>query len=317
MTFTKENYDIAKDILDKRRNRAIAVYEERIGTLSQKFNEIKTIELALRAHGKQLLSLTSEGKLDKDAVNRIKEENTALQKKEEEFLISHGYDKDYLKINYSCSKCSDTGYIGIDICECLKKELIKANFASSGISELMKDQTFENFSTEYYSDRQNADFILNKMKDFADNFSGKEDGSYLFIGGTGLGKTHLSSAVASAVIERGFSVIYDSAVNIVSAFEDIKFRNSNPERGNAMHCCDLLIIDDLGAEMQTQFSLQVIYSLINSRLSKKLSTIINTNLTQNELRDIYNERITSRLFGEYQPFLFKGTDIRRLKLTKK
>ena len=153
-------------------------------------------------------------------------------------------------------------------------------------------------------------------RDYAENFKPGASRNLLFIGNTGLGKTHLSTAIAKKVIEGGCDVVYDTAQNIFADFEIEHFsRNRDEEdRTSRYFDCDLLIIDDLGSEMSNQFTVSVLYLLINTRLNRGLSTMISTNLNQKELRERYWDRITSRLFGEYRILLFLGTDVRAQKI---
>ena len=81
--------------------------------------------------------------------------------------------------------------------------------------------------------------------------------------------------------------------------------------------CDLLIIDDLGTEVINQFTNTVIYNIVNTRISKEKSTIINTNLFQDDIRKRYSDRIASRLLGEYTIVPFLGKDVRVEKLRAK
>jgi DNA replication protein DnaC len=138
----------------------------------------------------------------------------------------------------------------------------------------------------------------------------------LLIGGTGLGKTHLSTSVAKAVIERGFDVLYVSAIDMFSDFEKKQFGNGEGYVDNTRRYfeCDLLIIDDLGTELTNQFTVSCLYNVINSRINSARSTFINTNLSKKEIESKYAERITSRLFGEYYPLVFSGIDIRKQKM---
>jgi DNA replication protein DnaC len=142
--------------------------------------------------------------------------------------------------------------------------------------------------------------------------------SLLFLGGTGLGKTHLSTAVARTVIGRGYDVFYNSAVGMISDFEFRRFGNglaqSEVDDTARYTECDLLIIDDLGTEVVNQFTLSCLYHVINTRLNLGLPTLISTNLTADELRRVYSDRITSRLLCEYLLIPFFGTDVRRQKL---
>ena len=215
------------------------------------------------------------------------------------------------------------------MCDCMRMRLIEAGMESSGLSALMRTQSFENFSLEYY--KKNPEELARMersykaIRAYAEGFS-MERGkpmppSMLFLGGTGLGKTHLSTSIARKVIERGYDVFYNSAVGMISDFEFRRFGNSlaptegdNTERYTE---CDLLIIDDLGTEVVNQFTLSCLYHVINTRLNLQKPTIISTNLSSSDLRKAYSDRILSRLMGEYLVIPFYGTDIRRQKIEKR
>ena len=81
--------------------------------------------------------------------------------------------------------------------------------------------------------------------------------------------------------------------------------------------CDLLVIDDLGAEMSTAFTKSVLYNLVNTRLLTRKPTIINTNLSMKEIEQRYTPRISSRFIGEYECKKFFGSDIRQQKMIEK
>ena len=185
---------------------------------------------------------------------------------------------------------------------------------------MIQTQSFENFSLDYYlTGGANFDAMrlaVSELKGFAENFERDTYRNYLLIGGTGLGKTHLSTAVAKTVIERGFDVLYVTSVELFRDFEAKQFdkgvgMKNDPER---YFDAELLIVDDLGTEIGNQFTLSVLYDVLNGRINRRRSTFINTNLSFRELENRYHERITSRLFGEYRPFLFSGTDVRRQKI---
>ena len=197
----------------------------------------------------------------------------------------------------------------------------------SGLA-LMQKQTFENFSCEYYRSTPDAYRVMEDnyryLRRYAESFAletGKQiPESLLFLGGTGLGKTHLSTAIARVVTERGYDVFYNSAVGMISDFESRRFGNgvaaATTDDTSAYTECDLLIIDDLGTEVTNQFTIACLYDVINQRINQRKSTIINTNLSFRDLETRYSERITSRLLGEYRMLMFAGSDIRRQKVTK-
>ena len=189
-------------------------------------------------------------------------------------------------------------------------------------------QDFESFSLDYYKGSIEEMSTMRKnfkdLYDYAHGFSLNENenapASLLLLGATGLGKTHLSTAVARVVIERGYDVFYNSAVGMLSDFEYRRFGNGLAEENDdtARYTeADLLIIDDLGTEVVNQFTLSCLYYVINTRLNLQKPTIINTNLMPAELRKTYTDRISSRLMGEFEVVRFCGVDVRRQKLEKK
>ena len=72
-------------------------------------------------------------------------------------------------------------------------------------------------------------------------------------------------------------------------------------------------MDDLGTEMLTSFVQSAFYQIVNTRLAKGKKTIINTNLTPDEIGARYGAAVQSRIEGEYELLLFVGEDIRKLK----
>ena len=119
--------------------------------------------------------------------------------------------------------------------------------------------------------------------------------------------------------EAGFSVVYDTAGNIFAQFELKKFRRGAQDAQEAKDetrrylNCDLLILDDLGSELTTQFTQSALYELINGRLVGGKRTVISSNLSMEEAAVRYSPQIASRLEGEYHLLHFFGEDIRLLR----
>ena len=178
---------------------------------------------------------------------------------------------------------------------------------------------FENFSLDWYPDRPDAngknprkrmEKILAFCRDYAEHFS-KSSPSILMEGGTGLGKTHLSLAIAGRVIDRGFGVIYGSAPDILTALKaENSYFNTDHTVLERFEQCDLLIIDDLGTEFPNSFTKSAAYNLLNARLAREKPTIISTNLTIPEMKSSYSDRLVSRIIGENEHLPFIGDDIR-------
>lgn len=286
---------------------------------------VAEIDAELRLTGLSIMAAAVEA-ADVDArIREVRERNGALRARRAVLMAAAGYPADYTDPRYECKACNDSGYTDIRMCDCMRRRIIEETYAASGVSDLLRTQTFDNFDLGYYAEDPNAHKrmtqILARMKQFAETFRPGESESIVLFGGTGLGKTHLSSATAATVIENGHDVCYVSAVSLLSDFEFNRFGNRSAgmsaEEGSdtdRYYDCDLLIIDDLGTEVANQFTTSVLYDLINTRLCRRRATVISTNLTADEFRRRYWDRITSRVLGEYTVLPFLGKDIRAQKL---
>ena len=273
---------------------------------------LSEIDREISGIGAQLAITALSGDSEKIAVLRAKsvalsKEKSAIFKKE---MVAD--------IEYDCPLCKDSGYIDGKICECVKKIAAKVI-----VDELKKQMpldacTFENFNLNYYSkDGENArkrmTAILKLCKEYVNSFDPNSSQNLLFMGAPGLGKTHLSVAIVSGVVDKGFFPFYGPAENLFALVSGERFSGENKGSYQAMLDCDLLVIDDLGTEFLNEFSKSIFYNLINTRLLSKKPTIINTNLTMKEIADRYGERIASRLIGGYNANKFIGMDIRQQK----
>lgn len=321
MGFNRENYARIKQEYEGKYLRAQEAARLRSMDIHAKIPEVEEIDARLASTGFCIFEASLID--DKKALEEIKRENIALKKRKAELLVAAGYPADYTEIKYECELCGDTGVVDYKMCSCMKEKLVIAGLESSGMYELIKTQTFDNFDLSYYSGEalQRMKMILDITRQYAENFELEKSGSIIMMGNTGLGKTHLSSAMGGVIISKGNDVYYTGAVEMLSEFETERFGyDRSGEASSATDkyfTCDLLIIDDLGTELINQFTTSCLYNVINSRLIKKKATIINTNFSRDELRKKYQDRITSRIFGEYTVLPFLGTDIREKKIFKK
>ncbi len=305
----KEAIQIKNNEVKKREQ----AYYDLLNSVMLKNQRIAEIDKEISILGTTAVKLSLSGKTEE--IKELAKENTALCEEKANILKQ----ENVTPFTCLCPVCNDTNYVNGYLCNCVKeiaKELSLKEFYKNIPNS---DCSFENFSTNYYpeSARPKMEKIFYFAKDYAENFN-KNSGNVLFMGKCGLGKTHLSLSIAKTVIEKGYNVVYGSAQNLFSDAEKEHFSYSAvTENTDALLNCDLLIIDDLGTEFLNNFTSSLFYNIVNTRILNKKSTVINTNLTFEELTDRYSARITSRFIGEYALKQFLGNDIRQIKAVEK
>lgn len=155
--------------------------------------------------------------------------------------------------------------------------------------------------------------VAGRCREFAAEFPDKGE-NLLFTGSTGVGKTFLTNCIAKALIDRGISVIYLSSQDLFELFSKCRFGRDGQDEAEetCRHIldCQMLIIDDLGTELNNSFVSSQLFYCINERINRKLGTIISTNLSMDMLRDTYSDRVASRLMSHYATIPLYGGDIR-------
>lgn len=320
MPYSKETYQAAERELKERRNRALAEREQRHSEAVAKIPEILELENTMAKAG--LDSIKAIGMNTEDAtacIQRLAAINLQAQMQRRNLLTENGFPPDWLDVRYTCKVCEDKGVHDGRVCECFTKLLRSIEYEKL-CSKLPMDRCrFDNFKLDYYpngagvSPRKRMESVYHYCKAYAEDF-GPHSPSLLLYGLTGLGKTHLSLAIAAKAVEKGYGVIYTSAQNLFNRLEREKFGRSedNTTEQNTLDC-DLLIIDDLGAEFSTQFTVSALYNIVNSRDLEDKPTVISTNLEPEDLRKTYSDRIASRILSNYISLYFEGSDIRQIK----
>lgn len=326
MGYTKEIYQKAVKTIDDRRYRAERLASTRQEELYGQIPQLRTInqELALTGSNAARAAL-SGGENALLLIEQLKQRNQVLLQQKKELLKGAGFPGNYLAVPYFCTNCGDTGYIGSKRCSCLTDLLRKFAYEQLSDGYQIDGYRFEDFSLHYYSKEPSGKYgtvpfkamqrILAICMAYANEF-GNHNESLLLCGGTGLGKTHLSLAVANAVTAHGFGVIYTPVQRLMDKLQVQQFSRSQANDHDYQEMslsCDLLIIDDLGSEFSTNFTNAALFNIINTRIIEHKSTIISTNLDETALRDRYGDRILSRLLCSYQPLQFYGEDIRMVK----
>ncbi len=267
--------------------------------------------------------------LDSESVDleNLRNKLDSLNSRKKSLLESRGYSLEDFNIKYECPECKDTGYKPDGTrCSCLKKAIIKNLYSNSNIGPILEEENFKNFDIDIFSDEVNEEYGMSPKENMHINLSAadafcynhkKQKGDNLILfGSTGLGKTYLSNCIAKFYLDRGFSVVYLTAFQLFDIISDRRFTNFKEpsetvrEKYNAIFECDLLIIDDLGAENANSFTISELFNIINTRIISEKRTIISTNLTPKKLSENYTDRIFSRISNYYEPLYFFGKDLR-------
>jgi len=302
-------------------------FQERLEAIFQRQPRLREIDNELKSTMSRIISgALRRGTDPRPAVDRLRDENLSLQAEKRHLLEQMHLPADALEFHPACALCGDTGYRGGVVCRCLRRYYAQEQQRDLSRMLDLGCQSFDTFSLEWYSSaydpslggsvRSTMEFVYDVCADFAHQF-GRKPANLLLFGGPGLGKTHLSAAIAREVSEKGYSVVYDTASHVFERFETQKFwRDSSEESSSDVDRilnCDLLILDDLGTEMTTAFVQSTLYQIVNTRLIEKKSTIISSNLSPEIIDQRYSPQIASRIEGEYQLLPFIGEDIRKLK----
>lgn len=322
MPYPNELYRKAEKILEKRREDSALRAEVQREKITAEIPEIEEIQTQLMKIGLELSKIFFYNGDAKEKVAELQQKSETLTEKRALVLKKNGYGENAMSQQHICPACEDKGFIKGRMCAC-HKQLLK---------DLMRDEikklapidkcTFDKFSLEYYSEeplensivpRHKAQITLDNARKYAQSFSLKSK-NLLFIGGTGLGKTHLSLAIANVVINKGYYVCYGTSQNICDDLQSEQFGRGEDAYYSKRQVldCDLLVLDDLGTEIENQYSVSTLYNIINSRILSEKPTIISTNYNFDVLEKKYGKRITSRISGEYLPFYLLGNDIRNM-----
>lgn len=303
--------------------------EKRIEEVYRKIPVIKELDDFISTSAVASARRLLEG--DRGALKDLRNEIADLREQKGVLLKAAGFSADYMEMRYRCQDCKDTGYSDGTKCHCFRQFEMKYLYAQSNIEQIIAVENFNNFSYEYFDHtrvvpvlnrtvRQYMEQVVETCQCFVRGFSA-EHGNLLFTGPTGVGKTFLTNCIAKELIDRYYSVIYLSANDLFEVFSKNRFDYQDEEDMKGMYQyildCDLLIIDDLGTELNNSFTSSELFYCINERLNSSKSTIISTNHPINELRDRYTERVTSRLISRYTVIPLYGDDIRIRKKEKR
>ena len=313
---------------DAKRLKAFAELENRKKLLRDSSHEYESLEKNLHSISieslKSMLTLSAD---EKEKMLKVLNQKTSLiVEKKKKLLKQLNLPEDYLSPHFDCPLCEDTGYLGSSLCSCIKQKIYDIEYNKSNIGNVYIEN-FEHFNFDIYSDeanpalyhsqaspRENIKKIYDISQRFVKNFDSSDEKNLMFLGPTGLGKTFLSNCIAKEILDSGKTVLYQTAPVMLDTIIKSKFEKNSSDMLDHILNVDLLIIDDLGTETMNSMKFTELFTIINTRLlnqsSKITKTIISTNLDLKDIFNIYNERIGSRIVGNYNICRFFGDDLR-------
>lgn len=313
VALTVSQYNFIMRQYEERQTRNRHLREERLRHIYNTIDGYRAIDESVAsvsvAQGKKMLSG------DTDALDQLKLKLKALSEDRARLLLENGYPENFLQPVFDCPDCRDTGYIQGQKCHCFKQAEIALLYEQSNLKTTLEKENFSTLSYSYFEGDTLASYrkAVEKCKNFAGNFKTVYQNLF-FYGTVGTGKTFLTNCIAKECIEKGCSVLYFSAASLFDLLSRNAYSFKNQEEMSSLcsdlYSCDLLIIDDLGTETATAFTLSHFFTCLNERLLRKKPIIISTNLSLEDCRNRYQDRIFSRLTSSFDFCKLTGPDIR-------
>lgn len=312
---------------DRNRQKAEYIAFKKVKEIHKNIPRLSEIDREIDSLGKKnVLNLLTNKEKSEEIQEKFKRNITALEDERKELLKKNNIPLDYKVPKYTCPECKDRGILeNGNKCQCYKQKITNELYNISNFGDVLNKQNFETFSFDYYSKEKGEKLKspyenMKKIYDAAKKFcqlDSKIRESILYYGDVGLGKTFLSSCIAKELIDKGETVIYMRATKLFNMYEDHKFNRSKDSSFlKNIYDCDLLIIDDLGTENINKMNVSFIFDIIDERITRGKSIIINTNLDMDELKENYTKRFISRVADNFKVYEFYGSDIRLEKLKK-
>lgn len=325
MGLSNSQYNAVMRDYERRQTAGRHEREARIAEVYKRLPQVEALDREIGARAADCARRVLGG--DGRARETLKGELADMRRQKKALLESAGFPEDYMEMRYHCPDCKDTGYVDGRRCHCFERARIQILYAQSNIQEVLRRENFSTFSFEWFdgkekmpglgmTERAYMERVVKRCREFAAGFP---DGgaNILFTGSTGVGKTFLTNCIAKELMDRYVSVIYLSSHDLFEIFSRYKFSRDAGEdvEGTYRHIleCEMLIIDDLGTEVNNTFVSSQLFYCVNERINRQRGTIISTNLSMDMLRDAYSDRVTSRIMSHYITIPLYGGDIRMKK----
>ena len=316
MALTAQQFHEIQEILSERRFRAERTALEKQREVLEKVSGYAALDEKLRSLSLSAMEKAQEG--DTEAIRSLRPSIKKIQEEKRALLEKAGYAPEALEAQYSCSLCRDTGIYEGKKCRCFMKLQGEILYKQSKMGEVLERENFSRFQLERFDNTERKAQTGNKtvreyMKDIRDYFYGycqnypENKGNFIFTGGTGTGKTFFLHCIAKALLDRGVSVLYFTAEGLFSHFSKLMREGIEDEFVEEV---DVLLLDDLGTEFSNSFTASRFFNLLNQRILNRKTMIISTNLNFKDLRELYSDRVVSRMMSDYEIIPLYGRDLR-------
>lgn len=308
------------DILAQRRKDNQESLDRRKAEIYERIPRIAFIDKKIQELGFTAVSLAFKDVDTKPYEDQIKD----LAQRKKDLLVENGYPDSYLEMQYHCDICKDTGFVGNEVCTCRKQLSIEEKYSQSNIRDVIMRENFRTFNMNLFSQNKyfdygvspyaNIEYVVRDVRYFIDNFENERRNIYIF-GDVGRGKTFLINSIAKDLLDRNFSVIYLTATKLFRFMNDYLYAFSErkevlQDKYDMIFTCDLLIIDDLGAEAGRDSDKSNLFDIVNERINAGKPIIFSSNYDEDGLKEIYEERVFSRIIGSSTIYEIFGEDLR-------
>ena len=316
MALTAEQFHEIQEILSERRFRAEKEALEKQREVLEKVSGYADLDEKLRTLSISAMEKAQEG--DAEAIRALRPAIKKIREEKRVLLERAGYSPEDLEAHYSCTLCRDSGIFEGKKCRCFMKLQGEILYKQSKMGEILERENFSRFQLERFDNTERKAQTGNKtvreyMKEIRDYFYGycqnypENQGNFIFTGGTGTGKTFFLHCIAKALLDRGVSVLYCTAEGLFNHFSRLMREGIEDEFVEEV---DVLLLDDLGTEFLNSFTASRFFNLLNQRILTRKTMMISTNLNFKDLRELYSDRVVSRMMSDYEIIPLYGRDLR-------
>ena len=316
MALTAEQFHEIQEILSERRFRAEKEALEKQREVLEKVSGYADLDEKLRTLSISAMEKAQEG--DAEAIRALRPAIRKIREEKRVLLEKAGFSPEDLEAHYSCTLCRDSGIFEGKKCRCFMKLQGEILYKQSKMGEILERENFSRFQLERFDNTERKAQTGNKtvreyMKDIRDYFYGycqnypENQGNFIFTGGTGTGKTFFLHCIAKALLDRGVSVLYFTAEGLFNHFSRLMREGIEDAFVEEV---DVLLLDDLGTEFSNSFTASRFFNLLNQRILTRKTMMISTNLNFKDLRELYSDRVVSRMMSDYEIIPLYGRDLR-------